>query len=224
VKSFGWYETETTIRIAMEHMANGDLRQYMNRPFADDEARKIAWQLAEALEFMHEAGFAHRDLKPANILVEERGPEWWVKIADFGICKRAEGTATALRTVIGTQGYIAPEVLGLILDDEVGESNSAFSYTRAVDMWALGEVIFRLRTQKPAFPNPGDLGRYAVQKKMLWVQPLRDRGASEECCDFIMRIMVADPRGRMTAAAAATHAWVKHSDSSGRSSPSPSSQ
>jgi serine/threonine protein kinase len=49
----------------MEHMSNGDLRQYMNRPFEDIEVQKIAWQLAEALEFMHEAGFAHRDLKPA---------------------------------------------------------------------------------------------------------------------------------------------------------------
>lgn len=65
VKSFGWYETDTTIRIAMENMSKGDLRQHMDRPFEDAEVQKIAWQLAEALEFMHEAGFTHRDLKPA---------------------------------------------------------------------------------------------------------------------------------------------------------------
>ena len=59
---------------------------------------------------------------------------------------------TALRTVNGTPGFLAPEMLvqlGLLDDDdfEVGEE-----YTVAVDIWSLGEIIFRALTGEQPFP------------------------------------------------------------------------
>jgi hypothetical protein len=64
VKSFGWYESEDSVFIAMEYLEHGDLRKFLRKPFPEGEAKDIAIQLVEGLSFMHDNGFAHRDLKP----------------------------------------------------------------------------------------------------------------------------------------------------------------
>lgn len=65
MQSFGWYENEDKIYIAMEYMEKGDLQSYLTKPFPEDEVKQVIFQILEGLGFMHENGFAHRDLKPA---------------------------------------------------------------------------------------------------------------------------------------------------------------
>lgn len=134
VKSFGWYENSESVFIAMEYFPLGDLQNYLSLPLSEEEAQRITSQILEGLAFMHENGFAHRDLKPNNILVKSKGPDWWVKISDFGNSKRAEEGLTALRTLNGTPGFLAPEMLmqlGLFDDDDFEVSDE---YTVAVDI------------------------------------------------------------------------------------------
>jgi serine/threonine protein kinase len=66
VKSFGWYEGEEALFIAMEYLAHGDLEQYLSRasPLSEEAAGDITYQILEGLSYMHDNGFAHRDLKP----------------------------------------------------------------------------------------------------------------------------------------------------------------
>ncbi|KAK7223171.1 hypothetical protein V2G26_011174 [Clonostachys chloroleuca] len=54
VQSFGWYESEEAIFIAMEYLEHGDLQSHLDRPFPEDEVRDIVFQLLEGLSFMHE--------------------------------------------------------------------------------------------------------------------------------------------------------------------------
>ena len=49
----------------MEYLPNGDLQNYLHSPLSEKEARHIAVQVLEGLQFMHDNGFTHRDLKPA---------------------------------------------------------------------------------------------------------------------------------------------------------------
>ena len=115
-----------------------------------DENQLIRWfaDLASALDYVHAEGIVHRDIKLGNILIDERGG---VVLSDFGISRFAGGdlrrelelTPTTMvatgstgtgHLIVGTRGYLAPELLK-------GESA-----TVASDSYALGIVFFRLLT------------------------------------------------------------------------------
>ncbi|ONH31622.1 serine/threonine-protein kinase [Pseudofrankia asymbiotica] len=72
-----------------------------------DRLRTLAVGVAEALCAVHEIGVVHRDLKPSNIMLADDGP----KIIDFGIVAGLPETVTASGIVLGSLGYIAPELL-----------------------------------------------------------------------------------------------------------------
>jgi len=70
-----------------------------------------------------------RDLKLDNLLLDRDG---FVKIADFGLCKEGMWHGTRTSTFCGTPEFLAPEVL------------TDVSYTRAVDWWGLGVLIYEM--------------------------------------------------------------------------------
>ena len=79
-----------------------------------------------------------RDLKLDNLLLDTDG---YVKIADFGLCKEGMGFGDRTGTFCGTPEFLAPEVL------------TETSYTRAVDWWGLGVLIFEMLVGESPFPG-----------------------------------------------------------------------
>ena len=79
-----------------------------------------------------------RDLKLDNLLLDTEG---YVKIADFGLCKEGMGYGDRTGTFCGTPEFLAPEVL------------TETSYTRAVDWWGLGVLIFEMLVGESPFPG-----------------------------------------------------------------------
>ncbi|KAI8628209.1 kinase-like domain-containing protein [Xylariaceae sp. FL1651] len=203
VRSDGWYEVGDTVFITMEYLELGDLQRYLSMPLPESEARDIASQILEGLKYMHENGFIHRDLKPGNILVVTKGPDWFVKIADFGISKRRQQGITTLHTLQrGTFGFAAPEVLGLQPDD------SASSYTFAVDLWSLGAVIYRMLTNTIAFQNFAELFKYSKGELKFPIANIEACDISEHGQDFIAKLMSPMPDARLSAASACNHPWI----------------
>lgn len=143
-------------------------------------------------------------------MVFRPGPAWWVKIADFGISKRLGGM-TDLRTVIGTEAYMAPEVRYRLvaMDDGAKSAASAkFTYSAAVDIWALGQIIFRIITQKYALEGR-QLLDFVDNRHPFPLEPLSVAGCSLDCCDFIRSCMKASPGERVSTDMALKHAWIE---------------
>jgi predicted Ser/Thr protein kinase len=77
-------------------------------PIGDDDLVRLARGLAEALTAIHATGVVHRDLKPANVILTDGEPV----VIDFGIaCALDSPSVTTSGAVLGTPGYLAPEVL-----------------------------------------------------------------------------------------------------------------
>lgn len=96
--------------IAMEFIRgdnlSGDVKS--NGVYEGKYLALLADKLAFALHSVHEAHIIHRDIKPENVIIAERGPV----LVDFGIAMNPEEThLTRTGLVMGTPGYIAPEIL-----------------------------------------------------------------------------------------------------------------
>lgn len=99
------------------------------------QALEVMDPIVEGLAAAHGAGIVHRDVKPENVLISHEG---WVKIGDFGL-SRAVTTTTNTGTLLGTVGYIAPELVN-------GEGGDARS-----DIYSAGIMLFELLTGEQPF-------------------------------------------------------------------------
>jgi serine/threonine protein kinase len=124
--------------IAMEYVEGHSLREYMTRgtTFDEHDTVSIMAQLLDALQFAHEHSVWHRDIKPANILVMSNGR---IKLTDFGIARIESTDFTKTNVVMGTPGFIAPELyLGRDVDHRV-------------DLFAAGVLFYSLLAGRAPF-------------------------------------------------------------------------
>ncbi|KAK3385267.1 kinase-like domain-containing protein [Podospora didyma] len=190
VRSDSWFELDDAVFIVMEFLGLGDLQRYLSRPLPEREARQILGHVLEGLGYMHDNGFVHRDLKSGNIMVVSGGPDWFVKISDFGISKRRQQDVTTLQTLQrGILGFAAPEAHGFSRD------NSVSTYSFSVDLWSLGAVAYKMLTNTNPFESFPSL-------------LLKECGVFDCGQELILKLMSPLPADRPTAALAARHSWM----------------
>ena len=148
----------------MQRLRGATLEEHLRRrgPLAPARVVAIALQLCDALARLHARGVLHRDLKPANIFLlrdtkRPDAPRDRIKLLDLGIAKLTAAFYTAdanttppedrLRTragvVLGTPGYIAPELLHGERDPHPRQ-----------DIFALGVTLFKIATGAAPFAHP----------------------------------------------------------------------
>ncbi|MEU9730019.1 serine/threonine-protein kinase [Streptomyces sp. NPDC048002] len=126
-------------------------------PLGEDELRRLALGLVEALRDIHRAGVVHRDLKPANVLLAEDGP----RVIDFGISRAAENhTLTETGQMIGTPPFMSPEQL-----------TDARSVGPASDVFALGALLVYTLTGRGPFDTDSP---YLTAYRVVHHEPVLD--------------------------------------------------
>mmetsp|Transcript_16685 Transcript_16685/g.38519 ORF Transcript_16685/g.38519 Transcript_16685/m.38519 type:complete len:430 (+) Transcript_16685:207-1496(+) len=194
--------SEEKIFIVMELMEGGELFDYVVQKgtLTEDEASKIVRKVTSAMVYMHSKNIVHRDLKPENLLLR-RKPEHPedavdVKIIDFGLSKCM--TEPVAQSFLGTRGYLAPEML------------QRRDYTKAVDTWALGVIVFVLLCGCLPFDDdsatvPSD---DLVRAKFVLRFPRWAKNLSPSAKDLLSHLLDVNPTRRYTAEQALDHAWV----------------
>jgi len=126
--------------LAMEFLDGQSLRERIATagPIPWRLSLDIIAQITDGLAAAHAAGVLHRDLKPDNVMLVGDALSPTVKLLDFGIAKQTDGeamTMTGTGLIVGTPGFIAPEVIiGAVSDDPRS------------DLYALGVMWFEMVT------------------------------------------------------------------------------
>jgi len=115
----------------------GDMLEYINsyvmkrKRFHFDFCKKVIYQLADVVSFIHEKGYLHRDIKPENLFLNNDGN---IILGDFGFAIHKDDLKNDCNIALGTSGYAAPEVIDRCF------------YSTASDVWSVGATIFMILT------------------------------------------------------------------------------
>jgi predicted Ser/Thr protein kinase len=195
--------------IALEFIDGGSLdRVLAQETLLPRDAARLVAQVAEAIHVAHQAGIIHRDLKPANVLLanvdrQRGGLKATPKITDFGLSKQintGEGM-TATGVIVGTPSYMAPE-----------QAEGQKSVGPAVDIYALGAILYECLTGRPPFKaaTPLDTILQAVSDEPI--PPQRLQPTTPKDLDTIcLKCLRKDPAKRYASAAALAedlHNWL----------------
>ncbi|NWU68021.1 KCC4 kinase, partial [Pterocles burchelli] len=193
------FETPTEISLVLELVTGGELfdRIVEKGYYSERDAADAVKQILEAVAYLHANGIVHRDLKPENLLYATPAPDAPLKIADFGLSKIVEDQVT-MKTVCGTPGYCAPEIL------------RGCAYGPEVDMWSLGIITYILLCGfEPFYDERGDqyMFKRILNCEYDFVSPWWD-DVSLNAKDLVKKLIVLDPKKRLTTLQALQHPWV----------------
>ncbi|XP_062412385.1 calcium/calmodulin-dependent protein kinase type IV [Sardina pilchardus] len=194
------FETETEISLILELVTGGELfdRIVERGYYSERDAAHVIKQILEAVAYLHKNGVVHRDLKPENLLYADMSLNAPLKIADFGLSKIIDEQVT-MKTVCGTPGYCAPEIL------------RGNAYGPEVDMWSVGVILYILLCGfEPFFDPRGDQYMYSriLNCDYEFVSPWWDE-VSLNAKDLVGKLIVQDPHKRLTVEQALQHPWVQ---------------
>jgi len=182
VRGAAFYNLSSSIEFLMEAVLGGELRDIYSEKTLWGRNETVRFHVActvKGLEHLHTRHILYRDLKPENLILDSKG---YAKICDFGLAKFALGRA---HTFCGTPDYLAPE-----LGDMEG-------YTKAVDWWSLGILVFELMTSDTPWETSDpfeivSMGKKGLQqKRVCWPE---DAGSWKV---FVLDLCQVEPNSRL---------------------------
>ncbi|ORZ15228.1 kinase-like domain-containing protein [Absidia repens] len=228
VKLVHFSESDDYYYLVLELCEGGELFHQIVKLtyFSEDLARHVIYQVAAGVRYLHEeCGVVHRDIKPENILIdpipiipskqkrdlfadEDKEDEGefihgrggggigQIRIADFGLSKIIWDNST--KTPCGTAGYTAPEVV------------SDQRYSKSVDMWAIGCVLYTMLCGFPPFYDESirSLTAKVVKGQYTFLSPWWDP-ISKEAKDLVSHLLCVDPNERYTIDQFFAHPWMQ---------------
>lgn len=195
------YECQNSLSLVMERCTGNELyyRLQKKKVFTEREAEEAAYQMCLAIAYLHKHHIVHCDLKLENWLYETDEDTSKLKLIDFGFSKVWDET-NALHQSCGSLAYVAPEVINQ-------------NYTTKCDMWSLGVIVFMLLGGYPPFHGK-DSDQLISQISNCKYSFRRDKweNTSEWSRDFITKLLVFDPKCRLSAIESLQHPWLESID------------
>lgn len=209
VKLYENYEDELYVHLIMEYCSGGDIAERIidDGKFSEVEAVIVLEKLLCAVDYLHNHNISHRDLKPENFLYENHSAESEIKIADFGMSVKF-GNNLRMKSLAGTPYYLAPEIL-------------KGSYTKTCDIWSLGVFLYFILSGTHPFKGfELDEIFHKITAGKLKFEGAEWEGKSDLSKDLITKMLVVDPRKRITIKKAMLHEWF-HQKKSENAKPVP---
>lgn len=171
----------THVHMIMDFCAGGDLFDLMQRKYRLSEAaaRFYTVETILALERLHADNIMYRDLKPENVFLDIDGH---AILGDFGHTKMKMERHDLATTVCGSAEYMSPEML------------AGKGYSRKVDFYSLGVLIYVLLTGHPPFQSDD---KAELIEQILSCSPKIPASVSDTCRDLIRGLMQKDPDARL---------------------------
>ncbi|KAF2662650.1 serine/threonine protein kinase-like protein [Lophiostoma macrostomum CBS 122681] len=154
------FQSPEKLYLVLAFVNGGELFHHLQKEqrFDINRARFYAAELLCALECLHGFNVIYRDLKPENILLDYTGH---IALCDFGLCKLDMKDEDRTNTFCGTPEYLAPELL------------TGAGYTKTVDWWTLGVLLYEMLTGLPPFydENTNDMYRKILTEPLHFPGP-----------------------------------------------------
>jgi len=188
-------EKRSRIYMVMEWCEGKLLRQILSEGrISRERAIRIALNVLDALEYIHEKGVVHRDLKPENIMVDANDN---IKLIDFGIAGDAGArrlTYANFTATLGTADYISPEQV----KGKRGDGRT--------DIYAMGVILYEMLTGRLPFSGSSPM---EIMNDRLLNHPLppmvADPSISPQLQEILYRALERDPQNRYARASEFAH-------------------
>lgn len=199
IKIYEVIDTPDSVFIVLDLVEGGELfdKVVSIGNYPESTAKLLFYQMVLAIKYLHDHDICHRDLKPENILLAEPNTnETLIKITDFGLSKFFDATSM-MKTFCGTPNYLAPEVL-----TTKGEG----LYTKKIDNWSLGVILYIILVGFPPFSDENleqqiKAGRYDFTDE-AWTK------VSDDAKHVIKRLMCVEPTNRASLEEILDHQWI----------------
>ncbi|XP_042490913.1 calcium-dependent protein kinase 20-like isoform X3 [Macadamia integrifolia] len=194
----GAYEDAVAVHVVMELCAGGELfdRIIQRGHYTERKAAELAKIIVGVVEACHSLGVIHRDLKPENFLFVNQEEDSPLKTIDFGLSVFFRPGET-FNDVVGSPYYVAPEVLRK-------------HYGPECDVWSAGVIIYILLSGVPPFWDETEQGIFEqVLKGELDFVSDPWPSISDSAKDMVRKMLVRDPKKRLTAHEVLCHPWVQ---------------
>ncbi|GAX18288.1 ribosomal protein S6 kinase alpha-1/2/3/6 [Fistulifera solaris] len=206
VQLYEVYEEKSHCFLVMGLLRGGELfdRILEQKTFTEPQARGCCRGLLTGLAYMHAKRVAHRDLKPENLLlmdhqnsISEDTIADQIKLADFGFAKKVK-TENGCRTLCGTPGYLAPEILERFP-----------AYDTKCDLWSVGVIIFLLLGGYLPFEDEDEDKVFEKTREgQYYFHPTYWKSISAEAKQFVTHLLTVNPRKRFSSEEALKATWM----------------
>ncbi|CAD8152638.1 unnamed protein product [Paramecium octaurelia] len=196
IQILGFFETQQKFYIVMNQVDGVTLEEYIPK-LQMHEVIPIIRQILKALSYLHQKDIVHRDIKPENILIGGNGEELSVTLIDFGLSASVNRIEDGLMTKnCGTLLYQAPELI------------KKGNYTRSVDIWALGIVVYNMlyKGEHPFYRNGDTKLTYCEKIKGFTLNFKINE--DQDTRNFLERTIAYLPEHRLTANQCLEHPWI----------------